>query len=166
VVDGYRWSTALTMAGLRLKTMVNGRETDVLGGVPVIGRSAAGALHITWPLTNVKGTLVMDLDEKSIRMKVMEGAAGTHAGRGARAAGAVSAAGADGGWFLDLTAAAGTDLPFQRIAARAMQCRFGDMGYSITTTKGIFSKPDDAGDDLIAWRLTPDDRGEAGSTKL
>jgi hypothetical protein len=160
VVDGYRWSTAGTIAGLRLKTVVNGRETDVLGGVPEIGRSAAGALHIVWPLTNMKGTLVMDLDDRGIRMKLVGGAhaggetGSAHAGDRAAAAGTV--AGADGGWFLDLTAAAGTDLPFQRIAARAAQCRFGDMNYSITATKGVFSKPDDAGDDLIAWRLTPE----------
>jgi hypothetical protein len=144
VVDGYRWSTSATISGLRLKTMVGGKETDITGGKPVIGRSATGALHIEWPLTNVKGTLVMDLDEKSIRMKV---AGGAHAAAGADA---------DGGWFLDLTAAAGMDLPFQRIAARAVQCRFGDMDYSIKAAKGIFSKPDDAGDDLIAWRLTPE----------
>ena len=134
VVDGYRWSTAATISGLRLKTMVGGKETDLTGGKPVIGRSAAGALHIEWPLTNVRGRLVMDLDEKSIRMKVVGGAS----------------------WFLDLTAAAGTDLPFQRIAARAVQCRFGDMDYSIKAAKGVFSKPDDPGDDLIAWRLTPE----------
>jgi hypothetical protein len=33
------------------------------------------------------------------------------------------------------------------------------MDYSIKAAKGVFSKPDDAGDDLIAWRLTPE-RGE------
>ena len=93
------------------------------------------------------GTLVMDLDERSIRMKVVGGA---HAG-GKAAAGADEAV-----WFLDLTAAAGTDLPFQRISARAVQCRFDNMNYSITAAKGVFSKPDDAGDDLIAWRLTPE----------
>jgi hypothetical protein len=153
VVDGYRWSTSKrtregaadirsgssvggmdVISGLRLKTMVGGKETDVTGGKPVIGRSATGALHIEWPLTNVKGTLVMDLDEKSIRMKIVGGAS----------------------WFLDLTAAAGMDLPFQRIAARTVQCRFGDMDYSIKAARGVFSKPDDAGDDLIAWRLTPE----------
>ena len=123
------------MAGLRLKTVVNGRETDVSGGVPKIGRSATGALHIEWPLTNVKGTLVMDLDEKSIRMKVV---------------------GPSPAWFMDLTAAAGADLPFQRMAARMVQCHFGDMNYSITTAKGVFSKPDDAGDEQIVWRLTPE----------
>ena len=141
VVDGYRWSMAGQIAGLRLKTVVNGRETDVSGGVPTIGESATGALHIEWPLTNMKGMLVMDLDEKSIRMKVV---GGMHAGDGTAA------------WFLDLTAAPGTDLPFQRIAPRALQCRFENMEYSITAAKGFFSKPDDAGDDLIAWRLTPE----------
>jgi hypothetical protein len=30
------------------------------------------------------------------------------------------------------------------------------MNYSIKAAKGVFSKPDDAGDDLIAWRLTPE----------
>ena len=144
VVDGYRWSAAGQMAGLRLKTMVNGKEIDIQGGKPVIGESATGALHITWPLTNVKGTLVIDLDDRSIRMKI-EGTAGKAA-----------SAGADGGWFLDLTTATGIDLPFQRIAARAVQCRFGDMNYSIKTDKGVFSKPDEAGDEQIAWRLTPE----------
>ena len=134
VVDGYRWSTVGQLAGLRLKTVVKGRETDVSGGVPKIGESATGALHIEWPLTNVKGMLVMDLDEKSIRMKVVGGA----------------------NWFLDLTSSQNADLPFQRIAARAVQCRFENMEYSITAAKGFFSKPDDAGDDLIAWRLTPE----------
>jgi hypothetical protein len=114
---------------------VNGRETEVSGGVPKISQSASGALHIEWPLTNVRGTLLMDLDERSIRRKVV---------------------GPAPVWFLDLTAAEGTNLPFQRIAARAVQCRFDNMNYSIVATKGVFSKPDDAGDDLIAWRLTPE----------
>ncbi len=137
VVDGYRWSKAGLMAGLRLKTVVNGREIDIQGGKPVITHSATGALHIEWPLTNVKGTLVMDFDEHDIQMKM-----------------AGSAAGASGNWFLDLTAASGTDLPFENIQPRAVHCRFENMNYSIRATKGVFSKPDDAGDDLIAWRLT------------
>jgi hypothetical protein len=153
VVDGYQWSAAGAMAGLRLKTVVNGRETEVSGGVPVITRSATGALHITWPLTNVKGTLVMDFDERSIRMKVVGGA---HVGDGAAAAGTGIAAGAGGGWFLDLTAAAGMDLPFESIQPRDLHCRFENMNYSITTVKGVFSKPDEAGDERIAWRLTPE----------
>ncbi len=160
VVDGYRWSTAGQMAGLRLKTVVNGRETEVSGGVPKIGESATGALHIEWSLTNVKGTLVMDLDEKSIRMKVVwertrEGAADIRSGSVARGLAGVAGDGT-AAWFLDLTAAAGIDLPFQRMTARAVQCRFENMEYSIKAAKGVFSKPDDVGDDLIAWRLTPE----------
>jgi hypothetical protein len=134
VVDGYQWSKAGHMAGLRLKTFADGREIDIQGGKPVITQSATGALHIVWPLTNVKGTLVMDFDERSIRAKILGGAQSV--------------------WFMDFSAAAGAALPFTGVDAHTLHCRFGDMNYSLTSTKGTFSKPDN--EPGVAWRITPE----------
>lgn len=136
VVDGYRWSKAGDMAGLRLKTFSAGREMDIQGGKPVITRSATGALHIEWPLTNMKGTLVMDFNERSIRMKVVGGSSPV--------------------WFMDFSATSPVALPFSKITMHSLHCRFEGMDYSITATKGFFSSLEGMTPGQMAWRLTPE----------
>ena len=59
---------------------------------------------------------------------------------------------AAGSWFLDLSAAGNASLPFKKISAGAVQCQFENWGYSVTTTKGRFSKPNDS----TVLRITPE----------
>ena len=49
-VDGYIWSAPEKTAGLRFKTIVNGKEMLLEGRNPVITDSIPGKLHISWPL--------------------------------------------------------------------------------------------------------------------
>ena len=131
-VDGYRWSTPDNIAGLRFKALVGGKEILMEGKDPVINDSMPGILHITWPLKSCDGALVMDIDERKIKISL----------RGAKPV----------DWFLDLSAAEKAGLPFQKISPSRVDCRFENMDYSITTTQGSFSKPKDA----AVLRISPE----------
>jgi len=130
VVDGYLWSTAQKLAGLRLKAWLDGKEILLQGGDPVITSPSPGFLHITWPLTSCPGTFVMDLDECLIFMK-MEGAGRLE-------------------WFLDLTAKDNASLPFTRIAINRVDCQFKERNYSLVAPQGCFTK-----EDGIVFRISP-----------
>jgi hypothetical protein len=91
-----------------------------------------GKLHITWPLKSVEGTLVIDMDERQINIKV-EGEKTIN-------------------WFLELTAADNAKLPFTNIGPRRIDCRFEGMNYRITASEGSFSQP---GGDKI-FRISPE----------
>ena len=109
----------------------DGKVSLLEGGVPVITSPAPGNLHITWPLKSISSSLVIDIDERQVKMKV------------------------DGqkpiNWFLDMTTADNMKLPFQRINPSRIECQFEGMNYSITATKGLFSKPDEN----VVFRITP-----------
>jgi len=131
-VDGYIWSTPQKIAGLRFKAILNGKETLIEGKDPTITDSITGKLHISWPLKSFDGTLVMDIDERQIKMK-FEGKKSID-------------------WFLDMTTADSMKLPFKKISAKRIDCEFDVMKYAITATKGSFSVPGDG----IIFRMKPE----------
>ncbi|WP_187359703.1 hypothetical protein [Mucilaginibacter ginsenosidivorans] len=104
VVDGYLWSTAQQMAGLRLKAIIDGKETLMEGGDPVVTSPVPGKLHISWPLKTISGTLVIDMDERQVSMKIK------------------SEKHID--WFMDMSVADKTKLPFTKIGHRQIKCKF------------------------------------------
>ena len=120
-VDGYLWSSKKDLAGLRLKALIDGKEILIKGRDPVIKDSVPGILHISWPLKSFDGTLIMDISEDGIRMK-MEGNP-----RNVK-------------WYFDMGAAEGANLPFREIRSRYISCQFDGMNYSVKATKGSFSK--------------------------
>ena len=130
-VDGYIWSSPQQIAGLRFKTIINGKETLLEGGNPTITDSTQGQLHISWPLKSVKGTLVMDIDEYQISIKVI----------GAKSI----------DWFLDLTTADNAKLPFKMISSSQIDCQFEVMKYAVTAKRGSFSEPGNG----IVFRIRP-----------
>lgn len=130
-VDGHRWSTPAQIAGLRLKAVINGKEVLAEGGDPVVTSKNPGVLHISWPLKSIKGTLVMALDEKQIKIK-LEGAASQE-------------------WFLELTTDAGAGLPFEQIGSSRIDCTFEGTDYDVTASEGSFSKPGGP----VAFRIMP-----------
>ena len=132
-VDGYIWSVADTIAGLRFKTVVNGKEVLMEGGDPVVNDSVKGKLHISWPLKSMPGTLVIELNEKQITMKI-EG-------------------GKSNNWFLDFTTAGSAKLPFTKIIPSHVDCEFYGMKYAVKAARGSFSKPVDR----TVFRITPRD---------
>ncbi len=127
VVDGYIWSKAQQLAGLKLKAFIDGKETLLEGGNPVVTSTAPGKLHIVWPLNADNGTLVIDLDERQIKMKLQHGKPVD--------------------WFWDLTVADKSKLPFTKVGMNQIDCNFEGMNYFLKATKGYFAGP--AGDDVF-----------------
>jgi hypothetical protein len=131
VVDGYLWSTRENIAGLRLKAVLDGRETLVKGGDPNITQLEPGTLYITWPVTSFQGTFVIDVDERHIKMTLQ---------------------GADSlDWFLDLTTAQKANLPFTAVTPQSVSGRFKDRNYAMVLERGAFSTPHKN----IAFRARP-----------
>lgn len=130
-VDGYLWSKRGLMAGLRFKERVNNEEVLLTGGNPVITNPSKGKLHISWPIKNNTATLVMDIDEKQIKI--------SSTGKG------------NPDWFLDMTAADPTMLPYKTIGPHKIDCEFDEMGYMIKALNGSFSKPNDQ----VSFRISP-----------
>jgi hypothetical protein len=122
VVDGYLWSKRNQLAGMRIKAVIDGKEVSVEGGEPKFSKTAAGTLHISWPLTTVAGSLEMDMTEGQIKMNL------------------VSKTKID--WYFDLTTTATAKLPFQNIGTKQLDCKFEDMNYNLKAVTGTFSKPD------------------------
>ena len=131
-VDGYLWSTAQQMAGLRVKAIINGKEVVLEGGDPTVTSPAKGKLHISWPLKTVEGTLLVDMDEREIKINI-------------KSEKAIS-------WYMDLTVSDKAKLPFKKINQHQIDCNFQGMGYSLKSLKGSFTEPD--GD--IVFRLNPE----------
>ena len=130
-VDGYLWSDKNNIAGLRFKALLNGKEILLQGSNPLITDSIKGKLHINWPLTSFNGTIVMDIDEQQIKIKL------------------ISPKPVE--WFLDLNTAADKSLPFQDIKPKQVDCKFEGMAYSIIASQGIFS----IASHNIVFRISP-----------
>uniref|UniRef100_UPI0032168F9A hypothetical protein n=1 Tax=uncultured Draconibacterium sp. TaxID=1573823 RepID=UPI0032168F9A len=121
VVDGYNWSTVEEIAGLRFKAIIDGEEKFLEGGTPEVDGSEKGQLFISWPLVNSKGTLVFEMDEEGIEIK-MTGNNKLN-------------------WFLDMTAKTDAALPFKNISSDKIECNFKGMDYSVSVCRGTLSVP-------------------------
>ncbi|MBB5395647.1 hypothetical protein [Mucilaginibacter sp. AK015] len=92
VVDGYIWSKAGEIAGMRFEALVNGKEVLLKGGDPHFTNKGTAAVHISWPLTTVRGSLEKDLSEGRVNIKLVSNARCS--------------------WYLDLNTFATAQLPF------------------------------------------------------
>jgi hypothetical protein len=117
-VDGFLWSDKQHLAGMRLKVMADGKETALTGGDPVITSPRKGNLHIEWPLKSIEGTLIIDMNERELKMALK------------------SEESAD--WFLDLTAAEKKVLPFKNISRSKAECNFEGFDYAVKASRGNF----------------------------
>lgn len=131
-VDGFFWSSKEKMAGLRLKTIVNGEAVDLQGDELSVDDSQPGLLQLTWNLNNVEGKVHINLDENGFTM-ICESTQLLN-------------------WFLDLTTAQDVVLPFTTIQPKKIECHFLETKYQITAGQGTFSIP---GDDIV-FRVTPE----------
>ncbi|MGN6396918.1 MAG: hypothetical protein ACTHMI_15215 [Mucilaginibacter sp.] len=132
VVDGYLWSKPDNLAGLRFKAVIDGKETVLKGGDPVISDAVKGKLTVSWPLKSGAGTLVMTFDERRVRIHLENDKSLS--------------------WRLDLTTADDVKLPFKNISDKKVNASFEGLNYSIKAVKGKFSKPGDG----VVWRLSPE----------
>ena len=126
VVDGFNWSSTDVVAGLRFKTVADGEEKLMEGGIPVVRDSVHGKLNIYWPLKSTGNALVIDMDEKKLEIYM----------GGDRAL----------QWYIDLTTSGNAQLPFESIFPGQMNCRFKDMDYNVFAGNGTFSEPGDGVD--------------------
>jgi hypothetical protein len=131
VVDGYIWSDAKKLAGLRFMTTVDGKPAALTGGNPAVTNPQPGKLHITWPLNTGQGTLTMDMDERTIKIKTNGDMPGN--------------------WYLDLTTADGIKLPVTGINNNNINCKFEGINYAVKAVNGKFSKPADG----AVFRISP-----------
>lgn len=121
IVDGYIWSKANELAGLRFKALIAGKEVLLKGKNPVFTNTSSNSVHISWPLTTINGALEMDLRENTMQIKLVSKAPLN--------------------WYLDLNTAAGASLPFTHIGDRQIDCNFEGMSYGLQILKGSCSQP-------------------------
>ncbi|MDP9081076.1 MAG: hypothetical protein M3O71_26970 [Bacteroidota bacterium] len=131
VVDGYIWSKKGEIAGLRVKALIDGKEVLLNGSDPKFTNLGTSTLHISWPLTSIKGSLEMDLSEGQVKMVL------------------VTREHID--WFLDLNTSKEAKLPFVGVKSKQVDCSFEGMKYNFAAMRGTFSKPADG----AVWRLKP-----------
>tara|TARA_R110002051_G_scaffold3799_9_gene20314 strand:+ start:16088 stop:17782 length:1695 start_codon:yes stop_codon:yes gene_type:complete len=131
IVDGYLWSSSKKLAGLRFYTLKNGQKVNLIGENPLVTNPTKGKLNIVWPIKNSNAKLIIDIDEKKIRIK-MEGDASIK-------------------WFLDLDAVAVNELPFVNIEAHTITAEFEGKSYDVKAIKGSFSEPREE----VIFRITP-----------
>ncbi|TCO28853.1 hypothetical protein EV200_102270 [Pedobacter psychrotolerans] len=121
IVEGYLWSKKDQLSGLRLKALINGKEVLLKGGNPVFTDNGKTIVHVSWPLTTIKGNLQMDFNEQTFTLKIVTKEKLN--------------------WYLDLNAVPGSKLPFKEINKGSITCHFEGMDYSLLVNKGAFSKP-------------------------
>ena len=117
-VEGYLWSSKDEAAGLVVKAIIGGKEVLMEGADPTFSEPEHGVLQVSWPLRNTSGTLVIQMDEKTVRMEM-------------QSPDSVS-------WFLELRAAKRDALPYTKISRTRVDCRFEGMNYSVGAERGRF----------------------------
>jgi hypothetical protein len=120
------------VAGLRFNGLKGGKPEPLRGGEPTVREAAPGRLGISWPLGPGGGTLVLEIDERSVAIRR----------RGGRPM----------DWCLDLTAAPDKALPFVSIQARRIGGRFLGRDYEVAAEEGLFSQPGGG----IVFRIKPE----------
>ncbi|WP_202925310.1 hypothetical protein [Mucilaginibacter sp. 14171R-50] len=121
VVDGYIWSKPGQFAGMRVKALIDGQEILLKGGNPQFTNVGTTGVHISWPLTTINGSLQMDLNERTINIKLVSNKPCN--------------------WYLDLDTAPGAKLPFNKVNLKNVNCSFDGMDYKLNAAKGTFSEP-------------------------
>ena len=130
VVDGFRWSSQQTVAGLRLKS-VGGLE--IKGGDPTVNDRSDGELVVRWPVYSPEGEIVIVFNETSI---------------------SVSAEGRKiDNWLLELSFDKKADLPFRKIDRKKVSCTYKNAPYVISAIRGVFTNEPGSG-----LRIMPEDK--------
>jgi len=129
IVDGFRWSSLQTVAGLRLKS-VGGLE--IKGGTPTVDDRTDGELTVRWPIHSPEGEIVMTFNETSVSVS--------------------AAGGMKDNWFLELSSDKKAKLPFRKIDRQKLSCTYKDAPYAISAIRGAFTN--EPGFDL---RIIPED---------
>ncbi len=118
---------------MRFKAVVNGKEVAIKGRSFIADDSEKGKLYISWPLITVEDTLLFDINEKGMSIKLK---------------------GKDQlDWFLDLTDKKDAKLPFKKIDPDEIVCNLHGLDYSLKILKGNFTN----GVEKSVFRIEPED---------
>ncbi len=118
VVDGFQWSSAGTIAGLRFKYTVNDSVVDIIGTDPVVSDQKEGVLNISWPTTRPKGTINLSFDENGLSISTR--------GRSLK------------NWFLELTTAPGIGVPITTVGNKTLDYNYKGHPYTVKLVDGTF----------------------------
>ncbi len=115
-VDGFRWSSLQTVAGLRLKS---DDGLEIKAGTPTVNDSAVGELTVKWPTHSPEGQIVIKFNETSL---------------------SVTATGdIKDKWFFELSRDEKAKLPFHKIDRRKLSCIYKNAPYTILAKQGAFT---------------------------
>jgi hypothetical protein len=120
-VDGFRWSSLKTVAGLRVRS---GR-LEITGGTPTVDDRVDGQLTVRWPTRSPEGALILTFNE---RMVSIQGEALTK-----------------DNWYLELSSDETAALPFDRIDGQKISCTFKRARYAVSATQGTFTRDSGSG---------------------
>ena len=131
-VDGYLWSDSNTLAGLRFKAMIDGKEILLKGEDVQVTKNTTGDLQIVWQLQSVPGKFIFVCNERNFSVR-LESASSLN-------------------WYLDFSSANIAQLPFTNIQSKSIACRFEGFNYNVVADEGIFQKS--SGDTLFKIQPT------------
>jgi hypothetical protein len=127
-VDGFRWSSKETVAGLRLKSTGG---VEIRGGTPTVDDGTEGELTVRWPTESPRGAILFTFNERSVSIRTVGLAPDA--------------------WYLELITDQKADLPFERIDRQKVFCTFKHAPYAMEARQGTFSKTKDS-----ALRIVPE----------
>jgi len=119
-VDGYLWSNKDSLAGIRFKANIDGKEILLTGNDPEIKQAGKSLLQVTWPMKSIAGKFVIDLDETTFNIRFTGDTKLD--------------------WYMELETKAGATLPFIDIQSDKVSCKFEGFSYLIRAVSGMFSK--------------------------
>ena len=128
-VDGFRWSSKETVAGLMLKF---GTGLEIKGGTPTVDDSTKGELTVRWPTESPKGMILLTFNERSMSIRTEERMKDT--------------------WYFELSNDTRADLPFDRIDRQKVFCTFKNTHYAVSAKQGTFTNKPGSG-----LRIMPED---------
>ncbi len=129
-VDGYLWSKGDTLASLRFKAIIDGKDVLLKGENVEVSKTANGDLHITWQLQTVPRKFIIDCNERNFTIRLEDAS--------------------DLNWYLDFTTAGNAQLPFTNIQSKNIACVFEGFRYNIIAGEGTF-----AGTDNTSFKIHP-----------
>lgn len=140
VVDGFNWSTASQVAGLRLVRMEGDSLIPVLVGAPQVEQTAQGELTTVTPILE-GGTCRIVFNEDSIRISLSD----------------LASEAAQYGFVLSVSKDKQVTLPFTGVDSTSVRARVKKVDYRIDCLAGIADQADLSWDRLITF--VPDSAG-------
>lgn len=134
-VDGKSWSDSNHYAGLYLKSILNGKEVLLEGGMPIVNDTREGTLKILWPLKNAEGVFLIEMNEREIKMKLE------------------SKLLID--WFLEFEVSERFDLPIKNMNENRIECKLKEHVYNVYIKNGSYSTSEKRG----YYKLLPEKEG-------